>query len=231
MPASVGAQNAWVGPGVACKLYSREALVTMHKTCMMVAILLVTTATAALAGPPTDQVRRYTDLVQRILEDASMPAAEKRAAVRKIGEQVFDLTETAKRALGRHWQGRTPAEQGEFVQVFADLLERTYISKVEFYGGEQLLFTGEAVDGEYATVRGKLVTKQRVEVPVEARLHRRDDRWLIYDVVIESVSLVGNYRSQFDRIIRTASFEELLRRLKTRRDEFAPAKEPRFPQS
>jgi phospholipid transport system substrate-binding protein len=203
----------------------------MSKTCIMAAALLLTTATAALAGPPTDQVRRYTDLVQRILDDASLPPADKRAAVRKIAEQVFDLTETARRALGRHWQGRTPAEQDEFVQVFADLLERTYISKIDFYGGEQLHFTNEAVDGEYATVRGKLVTKQRVEVPVEARLHRRDGRWLIYDVVIESVSLVGNYRSQFDRIIRTASFEELLRRLKTRRDEFLPAKEPRFPQS
>jgi phospholipid transport system substrate-binding protein len=203
----------------------------MSKTCMMAAALLLTTATAALAGPPTDQVRRYTDLVQRILDDASLPPADKRAAVRKIAEEVFDLTETAKRALGRHWQGRTPAQQDEFVQVFADLLERTYIAKIDLYGGEQLHFTNEAVDREYATVRGKLVTKQRVEVPVEARLHLRDGRWLIYDVVIESVSLVGNYRSQFDRIIRTASFEELLRRLKTRRDEFLPAKEPRFPQS
>src|SRR5262245_52485242 len=157
-------QNAWVGPDVACKLYSTEAPITMSKTCMMVAALLLATATAAMAGPPTDQVRRYTDLVQRILDDASMPPAEKRAAVRKIAEQVFDLTETAKRALGRHWQGRTPAEQEEFVQVFADLLERTYISKVEFYGCEQVLFTGEEVDGESAKARGKLVTTQSERV-------------------------------------------------------------------
>ncbi len=203
----------------------------MSKTCLLAAAVLLTTTTGALAGPPSDQVRRYTDLVQRILDDTVLPAADKRAAVRKVAEQVFDLTETAKRALGRHWQGRTPAQQEEFVQVFADLLERTYIAKLDYYGGEQLHLTGEAVDGEYATVRGKLVTRQRVEVPVEARLHLRDGRWLIYDVVIESVSLVGNYRSQFDRIIRTASFEELLRRLKTRRDEFLPARDPRSTQS
>jgi phospholipid transport system substrate-binding protein len=197
------------------------------KTWLLVPAVLLVATTAALAGPPTDQVRRYTEMVQRILDDTAMPAADKREAVRKIAEDVFDMTETAKRALGRHWQGRTPAQQEEFVQVFAELLERTYISKIDLYGGEQLQFTGEAVDGTFATVRGKLITKQRSEIPVEARLHQRDGRWLVYDIVIESVSLVGNYRSQFDRIIRTASFEELLKRLKSRRDEFLPAKEPR----
>jgi phospholipid transport system substrate-binding protein len=197
------------------------------KTWILVPAVLLVAVTAALAGPPTDQVRRYTEIVQRILDDTAMPVADKREAVRKVAEEVFDMTETAKRALGRHWQGRTPAQQEEFVQVFAELLERTYISKIDLYGGEQLQFTGEAVDGNFATVRGKIITKQRSEIPVEARLHQRDGRWLVYDIVIESVSLVGNYRSQFDRIIRTASFEELLKRLKSRRDEFVPAKEPR----
>lgn len=194
---------------------------------LVAAVLVLAAATAALAGPPTDQVRQYTDHVQRILDDVSLQHVDKRAAVRKVAEQVFDMAETAKRALGRHWQGRTPAQQEEFVQLFSDLLERTYIAKIDLYGGEQVQFTGEAVDGEYAVVRGKVITRQRAEVPVDAKLHQRDGRWLIYDIVIESVSLVGNYRSQFDRIIRSASYEELVRRLKTRRDEFLPAKEDR----
>jgi phospholipid transport system substrate-binding protein len=194
---------------------------------LMVAAVLLASATAALAESPTDQVRRYTDHVQRILEDAALPHDAKRAAVREVAAQVFDMTETARRSLGRHWHGRTPAQQEEFVQLFADLLERTYIAKIDFYGGEQLQFSGETIDGGYAVVRGKVITRQRAEVPVEARLRQRDDRWLIYDVVIESVSLVGNYRSQFDRIIRASSYEELVRRLKTRRDEFLPAREGR----
>jgi phospholipid transport system substrate-binding protein len=194
---------------------------------LMVAAVLLASATPALAESPTDQVRRYTDHVQRILEDAALPHDAKRAAVREVAAQVFDMTETARRSLGRHWHGRTPAQQEEFVQLFADLLERTYIAKIDFYGGEQLQFSGETIDGGYAVVRGKVITRQRAEVPVEARLRRRDDRWLIYDVVIESVSLVGNYRSQFDRIIRASSYEELVRRLKTRRDEFLPAREGR----
>lgn len=185
------------------------------------AVLLVS-VTAALAGPPTDQVRRYIDHVQRILEDVALRHDDKRVAVRKVAEQVFDLTEMAKRALGRHWQARTPAQQDEFVVLFADLLERTYIAKLDHYGGEQLQFTGEAIDGPYAVVRGKIITRQGAEIPIEARLLQRADRWLIYDVVIESVSLVGNYRSQFDRIIRSASYEELIRRLKTKREAFVP---------
>jgi phospholipid transport system substrate-binding protein len=194
----------------------------------MAAALLLATAGAARAESPLDQARRHTDQVQRVLEDASLSQADKQAAVRRVAVQVFDLSETAKRALGRHWQGRTPAQQEEFVQLFSDLMERTYLAKIDFYSGEHLQYTGEVVDGDYAVVRAKLITRQRTEVPVEARMHRRDGRWLIYDLVIESVSLVGNYRSQFDRIIRTASFEELVRRLKTRRDEFVPAaREPR----
>jgi len=190
-------------------------------------MLALALAAPAHAGAPTDQVRLYTDHVQKILEDPALRSEDKRAAVRKIAEQVFDVTETAKRALGPHWNRRTPAEQEEFVQLFADLLDRSYIAKVDLYGGEKLQFTNEAVDGDYAVVRAKVLTRQRAEVPVEAKLHRKGDRWLIYDISIENVSLVGNYRSQFDRIIRTSSFGELVKRLRTKRDEFVPQAEGR----
>ena len=185
-------------------------------------VLTLGLAAAVAAGPPTDQVRQYTEHVQRIIEDPSVQQADKRAAVRRVAEQVFDVNVTAKRALGPHWQRRTPAEQEEFVQLFADLLERTYIAKIDLYGGERVQYTGESIDGDYATVRAKVTTRQGTEVPVEARMRRRLDRWLIYDISIENVSLVGNYRSQFDRIIRTASYAELVRRLKAKRDEFVP---------
>jgi phospholipid transport system substrate-binding protein len=161
--------------------------------------------------------------VQQILDDRTIKPADKRAAVRKVAEQIFDLRETARRALGPHWARRSPAEQQEFAELFADLLEQTYIGKIDLYGGERLQYTGEAVDGDYAIVRARVLARQ-AEIPVEARMHRRDGRWLIYDVAIENVSLVSNYRSQFDRVIRTASYEELVRRLKTRRDDFLPKK-------
>jgi phospholipid transport system substrate-binding protein len=174
----------------------------------------------AWAGAPTDEVRQYTDQVQKILEDPALRSADKRAAVRKVAGEIFDVNETARRALGRHWQGRTQSERDEFVQLFADLLERTYISKIDLYRGERLRYTHETVDGDFATVRAKVITTKGAEVPVEARMLKRGAHWLIYDIAIENVSLISNYRTQFDRIIRTASFGELVRKMKENREQF-----------
>jgi phospholipid transport system substrate-binding protein len=152
---------------------------------------------------------------------------ERRAAVRKIAAEVFDIQETARRALGPHWQQRTPQQREEFVQLFAELVEQTYISKIDLFGGERLRFTEEKVDGDHAIVRAKVITRQATEVPVEARLLRKGDRWLIYDILIENISLIGNYRAQFDRIIRTQSYEELVKRLRTRGEFLRESERPR----
>ena len=199
---------------------------------VIVALGLVAVAsTRVWAGAPTDQVREYTDSVVKVLEDPALKAddkkPERRAAVRKIASEVFDVQETARRALGPHWQQRTPQERQEFVQLFAELLEQTYISKIDLFGGEKLKFTDEKVDGDNAIVRAKVVTKQQTEVPVEARMLRKGDRWLIYDILIENISLVGNYRAQFDRIIRTSSYEDLVKRLRTRGEFLRESDRPR----
>jgi phospholipid transport system substrate-binding protein len=197
----------------------------------LVAVLVAGTRAPAWAGAPTDQVREYSDAVVRILEDPALKAEdrkpERRAAVRKVAVEVFDVQETARRALGPHWQQRTPQQREEFVQLFAELLEQTYISKIDLFGGERLRFTEEKVDGDNAIVRAKVVTRQTTEVPVEARLLRKGDRWLIYDILIENISLVGNYRSQFDRIIRTSSYDDLVKRLRTRGEFLREAERPR----
>jgi phospholipid transport system substrate-binding protein len=198
----------------------------MKNALVLALATLVTLGSAAAvsAGAPTDQLRSYTEAVQKVLDDPALKAPERRqerrAAVRKLASEVFDVQETARRALGPHWQKVSPAEREEFVQVFADLLERTYISKIDLYGGEKLQYTAEAVDGDRAVVKAKVLTKQGTEVPVEARMLKGADRWLIYDIAIENISLIGNYRAQFDQIIRKQSFAELLNRLKTKRDDF-----------
>ncbi len=178
--------------------------------------LFLASLPVAWAGPPTDTVREYTDAVQKVLEDPALRKEDRRASVRKIASEAFDVNESARRALGPHWQQRTPAEREEFVQLFGDLLERTYIAQIDLYSGERIRFTEERLDGNLAIVRAKLVTKQGTEVPVEARMNRKGERWLIYDVAIENVSLISNYRSQFDRIIRQNSYPELVKRLRSR---------------
>ena len=178
-------------------------------------------AAPVLAGAPTDALKAYTDNVLKILEDPILNSeakrSELRAAVRRVAVEIFDVEETAKRALGRHWQTRTPEERKEFVDLFADLLERTYIGKIDLYGGEKVRYTSEAIEGDYAVVRAKVLTKRGTEVPVEARMLKRGERWQMYDVLLENISLVGNYRAQFDQIIRTASFTELMKRLREKR--------------
>jgi len=193
---------------------------------VVLVLVVLVGVTRAAAGSPTDQVRQYTDQVLKLLEDPNVQAADRRAAVRKAAIEIFDVQETAKRALGRHWQARTPAEREEFVQLFADLLERTYINKIDIYRGEKLVYTNEAIDGEYATVRARVVTKQRGDIPVDAKMIRRGDRWLIYDISVENISLISNYRAQFDRIIRSASYQDLVTRLKTKREEFLQEARP-----
>jgi len=186
-----------------------------------VAFALVVAVTPAWAATPTETLKNYGDIVLKILDDQNLKSPERRherrAAVRKVAEEVFDIGETAKRALGPHWQQRTPSERDEFTQLFADLLETTYISRIDEYGGERIRYVGEKIEGDTAVVQTRVLTKKGSEAPVEARMLRRGDKWYIYDVIIEGVSLVNNYRTQFDRIIRTSSFAELVKRLKERK--------------
>ena len=176
------------------------------------------------AGPPTDALRAQIDRVLKTLAEPELKkeskVKERRAAVRKIAEEIFDFTETAKRSLGRHWPPRTPAERKEFVDLFASLLERSYLSRIELYNGEKIQYLGDTIDGDQATVRTKIVTKQGTEVPVDYKMFRPADRWLVYDVVIEGVSHIANYRTQFNKIVQTSSYQELVRKMRAKQTEF-----------
>ena len=198
--------------------------------CSVVVALLV--GRDATAGAPTDQLRAQVDKVLKLLDDPALKAADKakerRAAVRKVADDIFDFGETAKRSLGRHWAARTPEEREEFVKLFGDLLERSYISKIELYGGEKIQYVGDRIEGDTAAVQSKLLTKTGSEVPIEYRMLRKSDRWLVYDVVIEGVSLVANYRTQFNKIIQTSSFQDLVKKMKSRQEELGAAASPRL---
>lgn len=193
------------------------------KAALLAVGLAVTAVGPASAGVPTDQLRSAVDRVLKTLDDPSLrgeaKVAERRVAVRKIANEIFDFGEIAKRSMARHWQPLSEAQRSEFVGLFADLLERSYISKIETYGGEKIQYTAERVDGDYATVSTKIITKNGTEVPIDYRMIKRADRWLVYDVSIEGVSLVSNYRTQFNKIIQTSSYSELVSKLRNKQDE------------
>jgi phospholipid transport system substrate-binding protein len=197
----------------------RQHLIRRYLVPVVLIGLAAGSPASARAGAPTEQLKASVDQIIKVLEDPALKpesrVRDRRAAIRKEAEGVFDFTETAKRALGRHWQALAEADRHEFTSLFTDLIERAYISKIERYSGERIAYTGEVVDGGLATVRTRFVTKQGTEIPVDYRMQQRGDRWLVYDVSVEGVSLVNNYRTQFDKVIQTSSYAELVRKMKS----------------
>jgi len=182
-------------------------------------LALLSAPEPALAGDPTDQIRGAIDRGIAILQRPDLKAKEKREerreALRKELFPFFNFGEMAKRSLGVHWKDRTPEEREEFIRLFRNLLENAYAGKIEGYKGEKILYRKESVDLPYAEVNTVIVTLQGDEIPVDYRVLKDGARWRIYDIVIEGVSLVNNYRSQFAGILQKSSYTELVRRLKS----------------
>jgi phospholipid transport system substrate-binding protein len=200
--------------------HRRRLAVTLGSFIVLCALALVGAAGPAAAATPTEELQQHVDQVIKTLDDPALKgegkAQERQVAVRKIADQIFDVQQTAQRALGPHWQARTPEEREEFVRLFADLLQQAYISKVDRYSGEKVRYVGETVDGDQATVRTRILTKQGSEVPVDYRMQLENGHWRVFDVIIEGVSLVANYRTQFNKIIQTSSYQDLVARLKAK---------------
>jgi phospholipid transport system substrate-binding protein len=172
------------------------------------------------AGPVGDQLRSRIDQVIAILEDPILKVRppERRLALRDAAGAIFDFAEITRRALGRHWPTATSAEREELVSLFTARLERAYLERLEQFNGERITVVGELVDGDLATVRTRLVSKDGVETPVDYRLYRAGDRWLAYDISVEGVSLVASYRAQFNTIVQASSTQALVLRLRTKQE-------------
>ncbi len=122
----------------------------------------------------------------------------------------------AKLAMGPHWKERTPAEQKEFEPLFETLLENSYATKIEAYNNDKIVYVKENVEGNRAEVKSRVITVKEEEYTLDYRLAKKENKWMVYDVVIEGVSLVANYRGQFNRIIKTQGYDELVKKLRTK---------------
>jgi len=172
----------------------------------------------ARAGEPTDAIRNAINQGVGILKNAKLENQKQRAQVidrlREIVYPLFDFNEMAMRSLGANWRRLNPEQRKEFVATFTLLLEKTYADQIDLYDGQKVVFSNETIDGNYAQVDSKIFDRQGQNYSVVYRLHQVDGRWRIYDVVAENISLVNNYRSQFNRVIAKSSVEELLRMMK-----------------
>jgi len=177
-------------------------------------------AAPAWAGQPADQLSASIDRIIKILNDPELKrpakAKQRQAAVRRMASEVFDFEEFARRSLGRHWDARTPAEQAEFVQLFRLLLERVLTGKLDLYNGEKIVVVGDVIDGvrgDEATVK-MLVGAKQGAVPLDFWMVQRGSHWRACDIVIGGVSLVRNYRAQFDKVIKRTSYQQLVKQVR-----------------
>jgi phospholipid transport system substrate-binding protein len=166
------------------------------------------------AGLPTDQMRATVERVFAILNDPALKTDSaketRRAELRKVIFPRFDFEEMAKRSLGAEWRRRTPEEQKEFIQLFTELLKDSYVDSIESYRGNKVIYRRESVDGNYADVATTVVNAQDEEFTIDYRLNLDGGQWKVYDVIVERISIVNNYRSQFRRILGRSSFSKLL---------------------
>lgn len=175
----------------------------------------------AWAGAPTDSMKLTIDEVLRIVREKELKQPEKSAERRQLLEKVvsarFDYTEMSKRALGAPWNQLTDQQKQEFVDLFRTLLTNSYADKIESYSGEGVQYLNERTEREYAEVRTKVLTG-KTEIPLDYRLMNKADDWRVYDVVVDGVSLVNNYRGQFTKILRASSYSDLVDQLRKKSD-------------
>ncbi len=173
------------------------------------------------AGAPTEAMKATIDEVLRIVRDQDLKqknkADERRHQLEKIVSARFDYTEMSRRALGAPWNQLTDQQKQEFVDLFRTLLTNSYADKIETYSGEGVEYLNERMEKEYAEVRTKVLSG-KTEIPLDYRLINRAEDWRVYDVVVDNISLVNNYRGQFTKILRASSYSDLVDQLRKKSD-------------
>jgi len=184
---------------------------------IMVAVLLAAAEPGAMVASPTQTVQ---EAVQQVFagQDGSVvkkvSTSERRADIRKVAENLFDFEEMSRRSLGAAWDTVSPAEKQEFIHLFTSLVANSYMGKIEQYTGEPIRYESEQVDGTEASVLSRVVTPKGAEIGIEYRLYRAENRWAVYDVRVDGISLVNSYKAQFNRLLQRGSFAELLKQLR-----------------
>lgn len=190
---------------------------------LLISFCIVLGSSYSWAKTPMETIREGTEEVLSILKNPQLKGPEhteiRRQKIWDIISHYFDFKEMAKRSLGRHWRKLTEEQREEFVDLFSYLLQHSYIGKIDKYTNEKVVYDKEIIQGKYATVKTTILSKNDVQIPVNYRLKKKGDKWMVYDVSVEGVSLVNNYRAQFNSVIVSKSYEALVERLKKKKQE------------
>ncbi|MFC1579528.1 phospholipid-binding protein MlaC [Thermodesulfobacteriota bacterium] len=187
-------------------------------TSVLVSLFLLSNTSLLRAGGPEEKIKHTTHYILSVVNDPDLKHSDKtgdrKGLIRKAVDERFDWEEISRRSLGKHWKELTDNEKQEFVFLFSRLLERTYLEKLENFSGEKVYYEKEVIEGVYGSVEMKIMTSKGVPIQVKYNLRKKEDDWLVYDVYIGGVSLVNNYRNQFNNILRNSSYKTLAEKLK-----------------
>jgi len=188
----------------------------------LVACALAFAPGAFAASSPTDDVRTSVDGILVILKNEALDNQQKRAQMSTIINQRFDFRAMSQRTLATNWKKTSDVQKKQFVELFSQLIESSYVGKLEDYTDEKVTYPGEKVKGRKAVVETLIVTSSG-DVPVNYRLYSKGDQWLVYDVIIEGVSLISNYRSSYQEIMKDEGFDGLISKMQAKIDELSAA--------
>jgi phospholipid transport system substrate-binding protein len=183
--------------------------------------LVVGLAPVAQAAEPTEQLRTEINQVYKILQAPNQSAATQREAAAVL-DGMFDWRQMSATALRRHWAQRTPEEQEHFTRLFADVFRRAYLSQIHVIDASKFQYLGDSVRGNEGLVKMKVFTARGSGINVDYNVFLDGGRWRVRDVRVEQISLVDNYRTQFDSIIAKSSYAELVKRLEASRSRSVP---------
>ncbi|MCM2264476.1 MAG: ABC transporter substrate-binding protein [Desulfuromonadales bacterium] len=187
----------------------------LKRSCLIASGLLML-ATLVLAMPsPREQVQQTVEQVLEVLRNKAISGQPRREALSRLIRARFDFAAMSQRTLGKHWKDASAQEQARFVELFSDLLEASYIGRIEAYSGEIVSYRGERIEGDMAEVDTS-VHSGNVDIPINYRLVHEKGGWFVYDVIIEEVSLIKNYRSSYGEIVRKEGYPGLFARMEAK---------------
>ncbi len=203
------------------KFIDRQSVRRQKWPAVALGMLLFVAPGSSFAGAASDQLKQSVEKIQTILADPSLKgdakSVSRRQQLKDTVHERFAFDEMAKRSLGAHWQKRSASEQQQFVGLFTDLVEGAYLSKLEEYSGERIQFVNERQEKDFAEVNTKLINRKGEDFALDYRLLNMNGEWKVTDVVIENISMVNNYRSQFNRVLSRSSFEDLVQAMKQKK--------------
>jgi phospholipid transport system substrate-binding protein len=199
-----------------CKYFLQNKSVFLLPLVILIVFILNSGAFAAASKDPMEQLQQAVDEILQILQSEELKRPEKKDERKQLilnaVNKMFDFREMARSSLGQSWNTLKPEEQDEFVGLFTSLVEQRYIGKIDSYTDQKVIYTKKLVKGSKAMIYTAIVDKD-LEIPIIYRLEESDGKWLIYDLKIENVSLIVNYRRDFDSIIRKEQFAGLVEKI------------------